>query len=178
MTKIRLWDFDGVLFKNSSDDYTDKYLHSRRIVSMKELRSYKISFSKKQKNILFTGRGLFQQKLIFDLLTQKGYKFSGNLVLIGNIQKSIKNNNAKLDQIKGIFWMRNRKQYPIYNPQINEKQYFKKYYKWKRSVIRYFVKTHGRDNVEVIDDSRTIIKIAKKEKAIPRYIDTINLLYE
>lgn len=139
---IRLWDFDGVLFINPEHNYLDEKLKDLYVLFKYELEEEAnlIFDDEKYENILFTGRGYFQMERILSILGKRGYIFS-----------------------KSIFWLRDRYKYPAFNPKIDINEYFNNYYKWKREIIRDYVKKFK--NVIVIDDSETVIQIAKEENA-------------
>lgn len=137
-THIILWDFDGVLFRNPEHDYSDDFLKAENIISLDELHEAGIDFSRDKINILFTGRGYFQKEKIRYLLEKKGFYFRGF-----------------------IFWMEDKFKYPIYNPEIEVKEYYKKYYVWKEKIIKFFIKIFE-TGVIVVDDDKEVMFIAEK----------------
>jgi hypothetical protein len=136
--KIRLWDFDGVLFSNPKSNYSDDYLSQERITSKEELSNFGVHFSEKQKNILLTGRGDFQKDKILLLLKDANYLFSDY-----------------------HFFLRKQSHYPPHNKNLTFEQYMDMYYMFKRRKITEYIKYYGNKNIKVIDDDNEIIKIAK-----------------
>jgi hypothetical protein len=144
--KVRVWDFDNVLFLNNKNNYTDEFLTFDKITTKGILLEYHIQFSNKHKNILMTGRGFFQKNKILMMLRKAGYTFDFT-----------------------IFFLKRRSQYPSYNKNVNVNQYYQSYYTFKKGWLIKLNKMYG--DIEVIDDDKRIIEIANNLNLRCRYID-------
>jgi hypothetical protein len=149
MGKVRVWDFDNVLFSNPDRNYSDEYLTIDKITDKKDLP---IEFSINNINILVTGRGQFQEDRIKEILGNKKYSFD-----------------------KYIFFGKKRKSKPDFNNKITKISYYKKYWDFKVRAIKKlkkkFKKKYKSIKVVVVDDDTAIIDYCEKKGIDCKYFN-------